>query len=422
MEKHQHNIAFEESYWEDALAVLKKEERKQRLRRLAFFLPICILFIFAAASVIFALQSSAEGTAKVNSPGWKSKHSLVKENESELFRNEPSEERKTVQDEPALKNLGSGTIVDKSTTALFSKMEQEAITVEVNKNSTKLNFKNSIVSHVPLKVKATEQSQEPNSFKAKPPSGSRISEQTTGIVSSAEFKYLKMPFINFSGFEPIGRPGLNYQLKQLNRRDEAFRKWSLQPQQWMIYLGNAFSKDYAAEGALLSFNPQVGIAFEQHMAPNLYLRFGLGVQQFSNVYVAEEFKEVQATFGYQYRSTEIATHRLYVLDVPINVIYDFKLRHAVILGFGLEYIGFTKNIVKTEMVNAFNREVLSSENDFGYLSGYSPLFWNAQIGYRYRFNRRASFDVVLSSGFDKIHESSNEGNTRINARFNFNLR
>jgi hypothetical protein len=426
MEKHQHNISFEESYWDDALAVLKREERKQGLRRLGLFLSLGALALLGAVLLVMAMLPSAKNMAKISNTPWRSNAAFAIKNETS---NTQTPQQKSIEDKEStlpeqlifnpenegktLETQAARKLERATLNTAAQKEKKTAIQLTSEPTSPELIVPSESLTHGKRKPGVDE-----------PRSGSFLENTNVATLTNTSFepKYVPMQSMGLKGLKQPYRHGLNYQLQQRNQREEAFRKWSLQPQQWMFYVGNAFTKDYAAREGFLAFNPQAGLAFEQHLAPNMYLRFALGVQQFSNVYAAEEYKEIQATFGHQYRSTEIATSRLYVLDAPVNLVYDFKLRHAAIVGVGFEYIGLTKNIIKTEMVDAFDREVLSSEDEFGYLSGYSPFFWNAQIGYRYRFNRRTSFDLILTSGFAKIHESLDEGNTRINARLNFNLR
>lgn len=432
MEKHQHNIAFEESYWEDALAVLKREERKQRLRRLAIFLPLGLVVFFGAMFFLLGSTSPLQRSVKTTDTFRPSSSANAVQAES---TNTPSEDMSTSSIERHDKNNGASMQLNESAhvppletkTSLGVNSNIELKAGEKSSNDKTRDHKridsftidndiNLVVPNIPIIVGDALRKDKVT------PSMLEISEPEVSNLEGLRFQSGSMQQLGFSGIDQSGRPGLKHELGKLNRRHEEFRKWSLQPQQWMLYVGNAFTNDYGSLGSAVAFNPQLGFAFEQHIAPKTYFRVGAGIQQVSHVFASEEYKEIQASFGYQYHNTEIATQRLYLLEVPLNLVYDFKLRHAVLAGVGLEYIGLTKNIVKTEVVNAFASEEISREDDLGYLTGYIPLFWNAQIGYRYRFTRRASFDLTLSSGFVKIHESLDEGNTRINARFNFNLR
>jgi len=432
MEKHQHNIAFEESYWEDALAVLKREERKLRLRRLAIFLPLGLVVFFGA--MFFLLGSTSPLQRSVKTTDTFRPSSCVNAVQAEST-NTPSEDMGTSSIERHDKIDGASMQANetahiphleaKTSLGVHSNMEQKA--KERSSNDKTLNNKGGALLTVDDDINLVVPNRPIIAGDASPtekvaPSMLEISAPKTSSPEALRFQSVAMQQLGFSGIDQSGRPGLKHQLGKLNKRHEEFRKWSLQPQQWMLYAGLAFTKDYASLGGALAFNPQLGIAFEQHIAAKTYFRVGAGMQQISQVFASEEYREIQASFGYQYHNTKIATQRLYLLEVPLNLVYDFKLRHAVLAGVGLEYIGLTKNIVKTEVVNAFASEEISREDDLGYLTGYTPLFWNAQIGYRYRFTRRASFDVTFTSGFAKIHESLDEGNTRVNARFNFNLR
>lgn len=427
MEKQQHNIAFEESYWDDALAVLKREERKQRLRRLAVFSPLILFVFLGAIFFLFGNETSLKRSAKIMRTHGPSIIEQAQISSSPLAPTSETMSRKT------------DVSVQRNTT--FSASSEPLVTdtkFTVNRNSEDKFVEQSSSNEKGVKDEAMtefptyEITFDASSKNIKVDKGSQKNNASSSILSVSKGESPKqevrdllhrpMQGLAFKGFDQSGRPGVKCQLRKANKRHEEFRKWSLQPQQWMLYFGNAFTKDYGSLGSPFAFNPQLGVAFEQHIGANTYFRIGAGVMQVSDVFAAQEYREVQASFGYEYHSTEIATQRLYLLDVPANLVYDFKLRHAVLAGVGMEYIGLTRNMVKTEVVNAFRREELSQTSDVGYLTGYTPLFWNAQIGYRYRFTRRASFDLTFTTGFTKIHESLNEGNTRVNARFNFNFR
>lgn len=188
-----------------------------------------------------------------------------------------------------------------------------------------------------------------------------------------------------------------------------------------VYAGNAFAPGYGSRKAGV-WNPQAGIALEQRIENRLWLRVAAGAQQISQTFASKSYLEEHASFGYEATETLISTNRLYLLDVPVGLVWDAALRHSVLFGGGVELILRTDNTLEKTKIDAFGTQDLGSEESYGYLTGYNPLMYNLNIGYRYRFSKRNSIDLVASTGFHDVNEVGSSKNGRISVRYNFQIK
>ncbi|MDP4954231.1 MAG: hypothetical protein NWQ53_11360, partial [Flavobacteriales bacterium] len=277
MEKHQHNIAFEEHHWDEALAVLKREERKQAMRRCAIFIPLGFAVFFGVIALLMTATPEAKHVSKIasnvgqsikSSSGFVDGENDPLEGPNNSFAEDLIEEQInsiTITDGLVKSNTTRERSFDKSATNVKEKSaattaDEESLS---HKNELGLDKSFGLFETTPRLNQTTNSILEV----------SKESEQFTPTYNSSSFA---MDKLDFKPISQSWRPGLKCKFATLNKRQQEFRKWSLQPQQWMFYVGNAFTNDYASRANAFAFNPQLGFAFEQHIAAKTYFRIGLG--------------------------------------------------------------------------------------------------------------------------------------------------
>ncbi|MCH2199478.1 MAG: hypothetical protein MK081_11925 [Flavobacteriales bacterium] len=413
MEKHLHNEAFKEEYWDDALAVLKREERKQFTRKVLSWLPPAAVVV--AAVVMYFLPAEhgpaqlADNTSR-DPIQYESSHEVMSTDTApqETFYNE-NEVGNTTQPQNLTSNSHSHS---SSSSIVFASAESDTPEQEVVAD---LRTGDEVKEEFELKEELElETVVESEGY------GGSMLERTTKTTPTINAP-TGLSLASIRGYRHVDPSGV-LKFRTFEDKHRNFLRESVKPTQLMVYVGNAFAAGYGTVKGATVFNPQAGIALEQRIANGLWIRGGLGGQQLTEVRVSKDFREVTPGFGYEYSNTEISTVKLYLAELPVSLIWDANVRHSFFGGAGLEYVAVTKNELTTTEVSLFSEEVVAESEDYGYLTGFSPLMWNLHGGYRYRLTRSASLDFTYSTGLNSVVQGSDARNKRFIVRLNWRLK
>lgn len=188
-----------------------------------------------------------------------------------------------------------------------------------------------------------------------------------------------------------------------------------------VYAGMVASFGINAQAMGVPFNPEIGMKYERRVLNRLSLSLGVGIMHFQGASAQKEYLAEMPAFGSSYRSTVISAHRLYVLDLPIELVVDLSDRHSFLAGVGIDYIIQTHNRIRETEVTPFGELLVDATNDKGYLAGVQPVMLNARVGYRYRITGRLTAGLHLATGRLSIPESSAAYRSRLNVRLNWRV-
>lgn len=451
MEEHQHNEPFKEEYWEEALGVLEQEERKARRRKIV---PIFFSALAAVAIVLVVIKAVLPNeeiklltleTFDGPTVERTSTETVQIAIDSALVDSVNSDEASTASTTEE-RQLTNATFENTSRTADSGSQGEETTPLQSGspETPTQTTPGDNLTAETPTneaapapKPNSTPQISVPTDEELALVEDGAADNETSILNQGRQAKdpsTILLPqgakgltlFANLP-VEPrsVGRleQGLAGTLirKSFEDKHREFLSTPTMSTPITLYVGNAFAPGYGSRKAG-AWNPQAGIALEQRIENRLWLRVAAGAQQISQTFASKSYLEEQASFGYEATETVISTNKLYLLDVPVGLVWDAALRHSVLFGGGVELILRTQNTLEQTKIDAFGTQDLGSEESYGYLTGYDPLMYNLNIGYRYRFSKRNSLDVVASTGFHNVNEVGSSKNGRISVRYNFQIK
>ena len=455
MEEHQHNEPFKEEYWQDALGVLEQEERKARRKKvvpLFFSIAALILVVFAVRYYVSPTSVERASTGTIQGP---QTNRTVDGQTNNTSTNETAAEPTQPNDTaaPANSRYSDNSEVE-NTRAVTPENDQltpeeqavdEALTAD--DNSTKQDNEETSRTEEQndnLEALETADNDSANTEEEYPqdqldpadvedtvdhtPGGDpleSILNQTSPELPAISTIQPGFGFAN-AAIKPVvparlaTSEGKIFSLHFEDKHREFLRLPTMSTP-ITLFVGNAFAPGYGSRKAS-HWNPQAGIALEHRVENNLWFRVSVGGQQISQTFASKSYLEEQASFGYEALETRISTDRLYLLDVPVGLVWDAFMRHSFIVGGGIEAIVRTENTLEKNKIDAFGTENIDSESSYGYLTGYNPIMYNLNIGYRYKFSKRNSLDIVASTGFHEVNQIGTSKNGRISVRYNFQIK
>lgn len=447
MEEQLHNEPFKEEYWDDALAVLMEEERKvARKKRAPLFIVFAILAIITA---VIALLPKSE-TGKRALLMHKSQYfSILRASGADAKLVDVLEPIVTSKQEPQSIAIAQSTHSSetKQLNIENEKSDTPTSTSALAKNKTKANVADSTTG-MALNDETDKQKSELDKKLDNPEQHAEESEETNetksnvaGITTTendgnpqAGFMFKSNPalsdFSNATLLALIPKTSntlslsLNKSVMEPKKTKDKFRKilrLPVQPQQLMVYAGNAFAPGYGVVKGNQKLNPLAGVAFEHRVANRLWVRIALGGQQISETNKTNTYLEEQPGFGYEATETRITADRLYILDLPVSLVWDANPRHSFMAGLGIESIMQTVNTVTENKITMFGITELKESKSKGYLAGNNPVFYNFNFGYRYRITRRCSIDFGYANGFKGINNDG-QNNQRLMVKLNLNIK
>lgn len=438
MEEQQHNEPFKEEYWEDALAVLMTEEKKAaRKKRIPLFFLFGTLVIMSGIFALFISEGVGKRALLVNN---ELQGASLRASGTDANANVPIQDSIPVH-QPVQRAIAHPILSTKkqaiNTPASTSAQAIKEKTKAEQNQPTKLQTQNTVnvEERSSTPTKSSDETLTTTKTDAENEDAENIAEQSLNEINdsglSDNFMFRSEANIsvkNLLVFAPkIVRTielNLNPHEDLPNKYKDRFRKIArlpVQSQQWMVYLGNAFAPGYGVVKGNQNFNPQAGFAFENRLANRLWVRIAAGGQQITETNKTKIFLEEKPSFGYEAVETRISADRLYLFDVPVSLIWDANPRHSFFAGVGVEGIVHTVNTISENHITMFGSTEVSKEQSNGYLAGYKSLFFNGNIGYRYRITRRSSLDFSYTNGLTNIN---NEGhnNQRFIVRLNWNIK
>jgi hypothetical protein len=444
MEEQLHNEPFKEEYWDDALAVLMEEERKEaRKKRVPFFIVFAVLAIISAVIVLLPKSETGKRALLMHKP---QHFSILRAHGTDVEAAAVLEPVVTSKEEPQSIAIAQSTHSSKTKQLNIEneKSDTPTSTSALAKKKTKANDGDPNAGIV-LNNEADKQKSNGDEVTLNDAEESGEINETknnvAGLTTPANdvnvqpgFMFRSNPELSdFSNATLLALMpknsnaidlSLNKSVMEPKKTKDKFRKilrLPVQPQQLMVYAGNAFAPGYGVVKGSQNFNPLAGVAFEQRIANRLWVRIAAGGQQITETNKTRTYLEEQPGFGYEATETRISADRLYLVDVPVNIIWDANPRHSFMAGLGLEGIVQTVNTVTENKITMFGNTEVSKTQSTGYLAGNNPFFYNFNFGYRYRITRRSSIDFNYANGFKGINDNG-QNNQRLLVKLNLNIK
>ncbi|MEO0404388.1 MAG: hypothetical protein AAF193_05920, partial [Bacteroidota bacterium] len=469
---------FKEEYWEDALKVLKQQERKAFIAK---WWPMSIVIMAVIGSGLFALTNTNEtlaqpvvtsqpqmliassfGQAFEAIPNTSIITSDLDESQSSSKLVDLNLELNQAEDETQTSLAeGASTEQQKQPATLasslkaedpskMSKEETSSVEPQDRIEENKSKAVNTVLTSNEGNTKetnetgpeslASNQNPEANTAILKTDANEQksiaIANKTTES-SAASVNNVKTSLLALQRRYPdyqrkTGQLWTRQKSQKQVKREERFKQFnriSSKSNNLRAWIGSAFLTGYGTEAGLVDWNPSFGLMIDHKLSQNWWVEGGIGLQMINGVRYKAHFYADELTFGRNSTRTTVATQTLYILDAPFVMVRDFNQRHAMFIGANIEYLINTKSqLSRAYITNGAQEDDLGSEDAFGYKGGLQSVQFAPRIGYKYRFSKRVDVSFYRQFGWLNVNngvhfrDNGNDFNTRWNVQFNFMLR
>ncbi len=147
------------------------------------------------------------------------------------------------------------------------------------------------------------------------------------------------------------------------------------------------------------FNPIGGLNYQLNFSPKFSLVSGFLYTSIGHIQNADyTAKRVTYTFGEDIDYTTISARRMYYVTVPLKLLYTYKVKNEIGLGFNASYL----MDVNSEVINYSKRYNLVSEplvtKTNGYRGGFNPYDLQLSLFYRRRILEKLSINTEFNFG------------------------
>lgn len=471
--ENQHQEPFQEAYWDDALKVLKREERRAWLAKawpwaMSSVVLIALLMtgflgtsekgkLIASESELrlssaFAMLDAApvaslalESTTPNTTPTQKVNQARIQANSQERSTTLNSAPKTISAETDASINQTQQALQVQPPTNQAQKAIAEANPNEFATASTSETNQESKLDAQPITENVMPARSEQHASadfelnSAQPPLGSDV--WLSNLERSGSFS--NEPLLNRSRIQnmnAIGYKAIPASMAEFNQRSYSkkahrqiernarFNKLMTRKHALKMYIGAAPLAGYGTEKGLISWSPSVGLTYERKIYDRLWVTAGLGYQQINGVRYKAHFFQDELSFGYNSTRTTVATNTLYIAEIPVHLWRDISNRSSIMLGLNAEMIVNTKSDLLTDEINSSTVTPIGEDQSFGYTSGVRSLMAGARFGYRYRLNKRADISLIRQIGLQEVNNgkfylsNGNDNNSRWNVLFSWTLK
>ncbi|NQX91412.1 MAG: hypothetical protein HRT74_04625 [Flavobacteriales bacterium] len=197
---------------------------------------------------------------------------------------------------------------------------------------------------------------------------------------------------------------LSAKQQKRNKRYQSFNRIPTKSNNLRAWVGTAFLTGYGTEAGLIDWNPSFGLMIDHKLGQNWWAEGGLGLQMINGVRYKAHFFADELSFGRNSTRTTVATETLFILDAPFMLVRDINQRHAMFFGANIEYLINTRSqLSRAYITNGSQEDDLGSENAFGYTGGLSSVQFAPRVGYRYRFSKRVDVGIYRQFGWLNVN-------------------
>lgn len=151
------------------------------------------------------------------------------------------------------------------------------------------------------------------------------------------------------------------------------------------------------------FNPLFGIGFAHYFNAKWALNSGIQYGSMVNFNATKkEFSSTKYDFGYNLIDTVINTRSLYYAVLPLQLQYYFNNKNSVGIGGTISYLVNTKSDVAVYSKNSFGISGISTNKQFGFMSGFRQWDASVSLAYRRRITEKLTVGVLTNYGLFDI--------------------
>lgn len=454
-------VKFNDGHWDEALKVLKREERKAWLRSL---LPWILWG--ASAVVVFALllvpadhesPQLVDESAKTQqiekqavemdevepdaSSGNQNSTDLLEENSATSapvqiesatpVETADADEKKEDVAQQA-KTLGEieytpGPVVSAEKVAASSDKEPEGKKVaeqSLSDQDTKGNLTKGAVEHAPITVdKSAASDFADDSPDSEEVANSMLSVNHQPKSDSKKFKVdsRQMPRLSFNVQTVKTGPSLKY------GDYDYTRLFPRKADHKFILGGQSFLAGFGSKSGETFFNPEIGLGYEKVFGAHFSASAAVSYFQISGIQHVAEYSQTTLDFGFNTTLTQIRTNKLHFAYLPIQANWDFTRRSSLTGGIGVSYLINGLSLVTVSEIDNFSNTEVDRYEDWGYVGGYKSINASLLAGYEFRITPDWTFGLQYQYGLTEITKqevygiSREDRNSRLRATLKYSI-